>query len=557
MQASHYRTIKSGAKYANLFPKAGGQEIIIKKGAGVSDTLRFAPKVVYDTLSDTKELSKLLKGKSLYETCHNIWDFVYNHIQYHHDEEGVEQVRRPARTWMDRVRGVDCDCYTVFISSILTNLQIPHTYRITKYKYKDNYQHIYPIVPTTDGKYITIDAVVTKFNYEEPFTEKKDTPMNLSYLNGIDTEEENSLMAVSPNSDIRDLPDFQDFDGLGKIKIGNILKTVAHAANKANPAAVLLRLGVLASMKLNLFQIPKNLKYAYLTDAQVKEQDLDVKKITKLRKVLKKMEDVFYGAGGDKKNLKKSMLSGRGNKKHDVKGLGDYDIDTPLRELLSGIYDEEYTNVAKEMNGLGDPATGTAIAAATTVLAAIAAVIKGIGGVKKAISPQASGTVKPTLDANGNPVPLPDDTDGTTNLTATNTNTRQRAKTANTATPPPDDDDTATPDAKQQATTNLNLIAKKANMQLTKTDAAAAALTTTTTPPTTFMETAKAWIEDNPKTTAVIGVGIAAVIVFGVFELHKHHHKIHPAATPALSGTPKPRKKRRGKKYKKAAIALL
>ena len=549
MQASHYRTIKSGAKYANLFPRAGGKEIIIKKGAGVSDTLDFIPSTVYKTLSDTKELSKLLKGKSLYETCHNIWDFVYNHIQYHHDEEGVEQVRRPARTWMDRVRGVDCDCYTVFISSILTNLQIPHTYRITKYKYKDNYQHIYPIVPTADGKYITIDAVVTKFNYEEPFTEKKDTPMNLSYLNGIDTEEEeNSLMAVSPNSDIKDLPDFQDFDGLGKIKIGNILKTVAHAANKANPAAVLLRLGVLASMKLNLFQIPKNLKYAYLTDAQVKEQDLDVKKITKLRKVLKKMEDVFYGAGGDKKNLKKSMLSGRGNKKHDVKGLGDYDIDTPLRELLSGIYDEEYTNAAKEMNGLGDPATGTAIAAATTVLAAIAAVIKGIGGVKKAISPQASGTVKPTLDANGNPVPLPDDTDGTT----TNTNTRQRAKTTNA------DASTDTDTAQQQTNTDQRLMVKNANTDVAKVEAPATPATTT--PPTTFMETAKAWITDNPK-TIVVGVVAAAVIVFGVFELHKHHHKTHPATTPAttpaLSGTPKPRKKRRGKKYKKAAIALL
>ena len=275
MQASHTRKIENGSEYNYLFPKAEGKEVMLKWDANVWDTLDEIPRIVYETLNDTKKLAKLLKADTLDETCKNIWDFVYHHIQYQQDEEGTEQLRRPARTWMDRVRGVDCDCYTVFISSILTNLQIPHTYRITKYKHKNNFQHIYPIVPTTDGKYITIDAVVTKFNYEEPFTEKKDTPMNLSYLNGIDTEEENSLMAVSPNSDIRDLPDFQDFDGLGKLKIGGVFKTIAHVANKANPAAVLLRLGVLASMKLNLFQIPKNLRYAYLTDAQVKEQHLD------------------------------------------------------------------------------------------------------------------------------------------------------------------------------------------------------------------------------------------------------------------------------------------
>ncbi|MFI5140750.1 MAG: hypothetical protein ACHQII_00210 [Bacteroidia bacterium] len=546
MQASHYRTIKSGAKYAHLFPKAGGEEIIIKKGADVSDTLDFIPSTVYKTLSDTKEISKLLKGKSLYETCRNIWDFVYNHIQYHHDEEGVEQVRRPARTWMDRVRGVDCDCYTVFISSILTNLQIPHIYRITKYKYKNNFQHIYPIVPTTDGKYITIDAVVTKFNYEEPFTQKKDTPMNLSYLNGIDTAEENSLMAVSPNSDIRDLPDFQDFDGLGKIKIGEAFKKFAHVANKGNLAAVLLRLGVLASMKLNLFQIPKNLRYAYLTDDQVRTQAIDRGQINKLRKIKSKLEDIFYGAGGDIVNLKKAMLTGKGNKDHSVSGTDEFDMNTPLRELLSGIYDEEYVNATKEVNGLGDPATGTAIAAATTVLAAIAAVIKAVGTIKKGgvpVTDKDGGTTPNDTDNNATaPTVSPATIDDTANQVKINT--REKAKTPDTTTPPAD---TAPPDLKQ-----------KANMEIVKTETPAPPATTT--PPTTFMETAKAWMAENPKTTAAIGVATVAFIAFGVFEIHKHHHKTHPATTqtnPALSATPTSRKKRRGKRHKKAVIALL
>ena len=519
MQATFQRKLESGAEYDYLFPQANGNEKTIKWNANVYDTLDFIPKIVYETLNHTQALSKLLKGKSVYETCNNIWDFVYHHIQYHHDKEGTEQVRSPARSWMDRVRGVDCDCYTVFVSSILTNLHIPHTYRITKYHNKDYYQHIYPIVPTTDGKYITIDAVVNKFNHEEPFTNKKDTPMNLSYLNGIDTDEEQSLMAIIPINDLTKLPDFQDFDGLGKIKVGEVFKKIAHAANKANPAAVLLRLGVLASMKLNLFQIPKNLRYAYLTDAQVKEQNLDEHKIQKLRKIKTKLEAIFFGAGGEEKNLKKAMLTGRGNKDHSVSGADEFDMNTPLRELLSGIYDEEFTD-AKEVHGLGDPATGTAIAAATTVLAAIAAVIKGVGSIKKGGAPAtAADGSTPPADNSG------DDTTPPADNTPTNTNVRKRstalAKTGDTT--PTTTDNTTTDD---------------------------------TAPKPTGMAAMKAWVTEHPIKTTVIGVAAVSIVAFGIFEIHKHHHK-KPNPTPALSGAPRSRKKKRGKKHKKAAIALL
>ena len=522
MKAAFQRKLESGAEYDYLFPKANGKEKTLKWNADVYDTLDFIPKIVYDTLSHTKSLSKLLKGATLYETCSNIWDFVYHHIQYQHDKEGTEQLRSPARSWMDRVRGVDCDCYTVFISSILTNLHIPHTYRITKYNNKDYFQHIYPIVPTTDGSYITIDAVVNKFNHEEPFTYKTDTPMNLTYLNGIDAEEENQLMAIIP---INDLPDFQDFDGLGKLKIGGVFKTIAHVANKANPAAVLLRLGVLASMKLNLFQIPKNLRYAYLTDAQVKEQHLDEHKIAKLRKVKTKLEAIFFGAGGEAKNLKKAMLTGRGNKDKSVSGVDDFDINTPLRELLSGIYDDDLSYDERQVHGLGDPATGTAIAAATTVLAAIAAVIKGIGSIKKggAAPTAADGSALPA-DNSGSGTNTPaviDDESNQVTANAPPSNVRKRAPAA----------DVATTGSTTPATTDT------ADDNVQKP---------------TGMESMKAWVKEHPIKTTMIGVAAVSFVAFGIFEIHKHkHHNV------AVSGVPRSRKKKRGKKHKKSAIALL
>lgn len=37
---------------------------------------------------------------------------------------GGEHLRRPARSWQERSAGVDCDCMSIFASSVLTNLKL-------------------------------------------------------------------------------------------------------------------------------------------------------------------------------------------------------------------------------------------------------------------------------------------------------------------------------------------------------------------------------------------------------------------------------------------------
>jgi hypothetical protein len=72
---------------------------------------------------------------------------------------------------------------SIFASSILTNLKIPHKFRITKYS-QDSWQHVYVIVPTTiASNYCIIDAVVSEFNYEKSYTDKMDYTMNLKGIN--------------------------------------------------------------------------------------------------------------------------------------------------------------------------------------------------------------------------------------------------------------------------------------------------------------------------------------------------------------------------------------
>ena len=195
-------------------------------------------------------------------------------------------------------------------------------------------------------------------------------------------------MITEENVDTLDLMGTDDFDDLGKINLKKIkegAKKALHVVNRLNPATGLLRVGVLASMKLNLMKIAGRIRYAYLTEEQAQAKGLDIDKYHKLKKILTKLEDVFYSGGGKKENLKKAILTGKGNKDHEVSGLGMvadttfYDENTPLNVLLSGIYDEESV---EGLDGLG-VVTSAAVAAASSAMAIIAGLIKQIGGIKK------------------------------------------------------------------------------------------------------------------------------------------------------------------------------
>ncbi|MBL7901577.1 MAG: hypothetical protein JNK73_06255 [Bacteroidia bacterium] len=432
MQASKHRNIVSGEAFDTLFPRPLFLDPVVKRGATVNDTVRFIPKVVRETLFHTERIAALLKGKNTYETCRNIWLFVYKHIAYKKDEEGKEQIRSPARTWHDRGQGVDCDCYTVFICSILSNLKIKHKLRITKYR-QDHFQHIYPIVPSSDGRYITVDCVVDQFNYEEPYSEKQDTNMDLEYLNGIPS---------TNNVDVQDLMGWEELNGdLGKLKIlqkKNVAPTPAnkpllkklgskiapppgtqdaskkgklktalhkglHVTNRVNPATVLLREGILVSMKTNLFKVAEQLKYSYMSDEQAKAKEVDMAKFQKLKAVRAKLEKIFYDAGGKPENLKKAILSGKGNADKEVSGLG-YIVDdlsgfndsTSVQEVLGTemVQDEN-------LNGLGVVATTASVTAATGVIGAIAGLLKSIGSIfpKKTTAEKKSKSTENTSTA--------------------------------------------------------------------------------------------------------------------------------------------------------------
>jgi hypothetical protein len=215
--SSGYRPIQDGNQFDQYFSLPEEKDRVIIQDGEVEDTVDLMKKVVWKYLNDTKKIAAYLKGNTIEETCQNIWNFLYNHIQYKLDKRGLEQLRRPCRSWAERSTGIDCDCFSIFVSSILTNLKIPHKFRITKYG-QDMFQHVYVIVPK-ENREIIIDCVIARFNYEKPFTEKKDFTMS---LNGI-----NVAVLSGTSSNVMDLVnDLEGLDNLGADNEQERLQTI-------------------------------------------------------------------------------------------------------------------------------------------------------------------------------------------------------------------------------------------------------------------------------------------------------------------------------------------
>lgn len=181
--ASGPRKIKNGKNFDHLYPKVGDSVTMLKRDGSVYETLNLMEKIVKDYHWQTDKIAPLLRGKTIKETCLNIWTYVYNHYQYKLDKDGVEQLRTPARAWKDRESGIDCDCMSITVACMLRSLKVNCTFRITKYH--AGWQHVYVVVPDkANGKDYIIDCVLDTPLYEKPYSQKHDHKMSEN-LNGL------------------------------------------------------------------------------------------------------------------------------------------------------------------------------------------------------------------------------------------------------------------------------------------------------------------------------------------------------------------------------------
>lgn len=172
-----------------------GKRKLLLQSADLEDTLKHIKRIAIRDAYQVKDLAYSLKGDSIGETAQNIWDYLRENTRYKLDQKGKEELRTPARSLVDGEKGltderfgIDCDDYTILISSLLINLGIKHEYRVAAYKEKGKFQHIYPVARDEYGEPLIIDVVpeIPSFNYEaKPIIDLKIVLMELHELSGI------------------------------------------------------------------------------------------------------------------------------------------------------------------------------------------------------------------------------------------------------------------------------------------------------------------------------------------------------------------------------------
>ena len=157
--------------------KALNTNILLKPNGDTRDIASAVISVYNSDYSQVSELAQTLQGETTEETCHNIFEYLLDHVNYNEDPAGVQWVKTPARLLADGIG--DCKSYAIFIGSCLRCLGINHCFRFVSYNNRKDATHVYIVVNAGQSNELILDAVVRvnglpKFNYQEKYTFKTD-----------------------------------------------------------------------------------------------------------------------------------------------------------------------------------------------------------------------------------------------------------------------------------------------------------------------------------------------------------------------------------------------
>ena len=185
--------------------------------------------------------------------------------------------------------------------------------------------------------------------------------LNEEQLNGLDNEEldEPLYLARIPNNedlllDVLEDEDDEDLEGLGMVddeleyydnfedfededipnlsgffrkvfrKIRKGVKKVVKAVVRFNPATLVMRGAIILVLKINLFKFAEKLIYGYLSEAQARQQGLDINEWRRRVKKLRRAERFFTKIGGRASKFRKAIVRGKGGRRArlPLRGLG-------------------------------------------------------------------------------------------------------------------------------------------------------------------------------------------------------------------------------------------
>ena len=259
------RNLKIGKEYNKLIPSVKCERTNFGEG-DTFKTVNWMKDWIEKYSYQTEKLSPILKGRSLQETVNNIYQFLYDHVQYTADGP-LQQLRSPACTWAQRKEGVDCKSYSVFASSILSNLGIKHFIRQIRqaYFYPEEFTHVYIVVP--------VDQTVSKYQKNTPTyvldaTKHQNTESN--YLEKADVHMVNlkniGLNAPVTQQDERTKNITENFETFSKDLIANgisleIVNSIRERINQytaagKDPKVKIVKEGIIIEGKLFVIKFP-------------------------------------------------------------------------------------------------------------------------------------------------------------------------------------------------------------------------------------------------------------------------------------------------------------
>lgn len=164
-------------------PPPRNAKTLLKKEYRTGDIVDLVQKVVRSHRADTAVFASRFPATR--EGLQSLFNWVDRNFTYREDPSKNQWVQTPA--WLNKHKIGDCKSFTVFISTVLSNMGVDHIIRYTAYR-AGELRHVYPVA-ILDGEEIPLDVVWKKqeggsFGREKRYRRKKDYPVEGLYQLG-------------------------------------------------------------------------------------------------------------------------------------------------------------------------------------------------------------------------------------------------------------------------------------------------------------------------------------------------------------------------------------
>ena len=146
---------------------------VIYRGEGMTDDIFARIRAdIPEAISQTKVFSRCLYdacGRDAEILLRELYSFLVDNVRLCIDPIGVQYVKKPAALVHDSDRRADCKSYSIFIASVLANLNIPFRFKFCSWKpYDKNVRHVFIEAHPDDGvRRRVLDVNLKRYNTEK------------------------------------------------------------------------------------------------------------------------------------------------------------------------------------------------------------------------------------------------------------------------------------------------------------------------------------------------------------------------------------------------------